>query len=114
MQKIGAHVFINIALPARERRKRHAKALAAASPLSTPGGISATTPEIAAGTGGMKVEVLEDEVLLFEADFDFLPRAGESIARDSGGFLTYYDVSAVSHSKEQLWCPCAQLAEPPL
>jgi hypothetical protein len=48
----------------------------------------------------MKVAVFEDEVLLFEADFDFLPRAGESIAKDSGGFFTYYDVSEVWHRQE--------------
>jgi hypothetical protein len=48
----------------------------------------------------MLVEVFEDEVLLFEADFHFIPRVGEGISRDSGGYFTYYDVKEVWHRQE--------------
>lgn len=48
----------------------------------------------------MLVEVLEDDALLFEADFHFLPRAGETISRDTAGFFTYYDVKEVWHRQD--------------
>ncbi|WP_423141693.1 hypothetical protein ACOYW6_12820 [Parablastomonas sp. CN1-191] len=48
----------------------------------------------------MLVEVLDGEVLLFEADFHFLPRVGETISKDSGGYFTYYDVEEVWHRQE--------------
>ena len=41
------------------------------------------------------VEVIEGEDAtqpLFVAEFDFLPRAGEHLARDMEGFFQYYNI----------------------
>lgn len=48
----------------------------------------------------MSVEVFEGENLLFVATFDFLPRIGETLSKDRGGYFTYYEVAEVWHREE--------------
>jgi hypothetical protein len=45
------------------------------------------------------VEVYEKDEMkpLFEGDFTFLPRVGETISKDVGGYFDYYDVIQVWH-----------------
>ncbi|BBC73417.1 conserved hypothetical protein [Altererythrobacter sp. B11] len=50
------------------------------------------------------VEVFEGEdleKLLFVAEFDFLPRVGEHLARDTQGYFDYYDVLEVWHRQDR-------------
>jgi hypothetical protein len=53
-----------------------------------------------------KVEVFEMdekrdfEKLLFKGEFAFLPRIGETISKDVGGYFSYYDVVAIWHVEE--------------
>ncbi|EZP84418.1 hypothetical protein QUC32_14035 [Novosphingobium resinovorum] len=42
----------------------------------------------------------EGDQLLFTGGFDFLPRVGESIARDADGYFHYYEVIDVWHREE--------------
>lgn len=49
------------------------------------------------------VEVLEGEgleTLLFVAEFDFLPRVGEHLARDTDGYFQYYHVVKIWHRQD--------------
>ena len=49
------------------------------------------------------VEVFEREDAtqpLFVAEFDFLPRVGEHLARDAGGFFQYYNIVEVWHRED--------------
>lgn len=49
-----------------------------------------------------KVEVYEKDEMkpLFEGGFTFLPRIGETISKDMGGFFHYYKVVEVWHREE--------------
>lgn len=49
-----------------------------------------------------KVEVFEkDEIVpTFEGEFAFLPRIGEYISKDIGGYFGYYHVVEVWHREE--------------
>jgi len=49
-----------------------------------------------------KVEVYGKDELnpLFEGDFTFLPRIGEYISKDMGGYFEYYHVVQVWHREE--------------
>ncbi len=53
-----------------------------------------------------KVEIYEeiyekDEVKpLFEGDFTFLPRIGETISKEMGGYFSYYKVVQIWHREE--------------
>jgi len=49
-----------------------------------------------------KVEVYEKDEMnhLFEGDFMFLPRLGEYISKDVGGYFEYYHVVEVWHREE--------------
>ncbi|BBD02862.1 MULTISPECIES: hypothetical protein [Sphingobium] len=49
------------------------------------------------------VEVLEGEdleKLLFVAEFDFLPRVGEHLARDIDGYFRYYHIVKIWHRQD--------------
>jgi len=49
------------------------------------------------------VDVLEGEdleKLLFVADFDFLPRVGEHLARDTGDYFEYYNIVKIWHRQD--------------
>ena len=48
------------------------------------------------------VEVFgKDEMMpLFQGDFPFLPRRGEYISKDAGGYFSYYNVVEVWHREE--------------
>lgn len=48
------------------------------------------------------IEVYENDEMqpLFEGDFAFMPRPGETISKDMGGYFNYYDVVAVWHREE--------------
>jgi hypothetical protein len=49
------------------------------------------------------VEVFEDEdleKLLFVAEFDFLPRVGEHLARDTEGYFEYYNIVKIWHRQD--------------
>jgi hypothetical protein len=51
----------------------------------------------------VKVEIYPDEHadnLLLEADFDFLPRIGEQLSLDAGGYFDYYVVETVWYRQE--------------
>ncbi|PCG13895.1 MULTISPECIES: hypothetical protein [Sphingomonas] len=48
------------------------------------------------------VEVIEDEDAtqpLFVAEFDFLPRVGEHLARDTEGYFQYYNIIKIWHRR---------------
>jgi hypothetical protein len=49
-----------------------------------------------------KVEVFgEDEMKpLFVGEFTFLPRLGETISKDAGGYFEYYNVTEIWHREE--------------
>ena len=49
-----------------------------------------------------KVEVYgKDEMRpLFEGDFAFLPRPGETVSKDMGGYFDYYTVVEIWHREE--------------
>lgn len=38
---------------------------------------------------------------IFSGEFDFLPRPGEHIAKESGGFFSYYDVIEIWHRETE-------------
>ena len=48
------------------------------------------------------VEVFENDEMraLFEGDFQFLPRIGEYISKDTNGYFSYYKVVEVWHREE--------------
>ena len=48
------------------------------------------------------VEVFEKDEMtpLFVGDFSFLPRLGEYISKDMGGYFSYYNVVEVWHREE--------------
>lgn len=48
------------------------------------------------------VEVFEndDNKPLFEGEFAFLPRIGETISKDVGGYFSYYDVVEIWHRED--------------
>jgi hypothetical protein len=48
------------------------------------------------------VEVYEKDEMkpLFEGDFTFMPRLGETISKDMGGYFNYYNVVEVWHREE--------------
>jgi len=48
------------------------------------------------------VQVFGDDEMkpLFEGDFAFLPRTGEYISKDAGGYFEYYNVVEVWHREE--------------
>ena len=49
------------------------------------------------------VEVIEGEDAtqpLFVAEFDFLPRVGEHLARDTEGFFQYYNIIKIWHRQD--------------
>lgn len=51
----------------------------------------------------MKVEIFHGEHgddLLLEADFDFVPRIGEHLSLDAGGYFAYYHVESVWYRQE--------------
>lgn len=51
----------------------------------------------------MRVEVYEDgdiETKLFVAEFDSVPRVGETVSKDAGGYFQYYDVVDVWYREE--------------
>ena len=51
----------------------------------------------------MKVEIFtgdRGDDLLLEADFDFLPRIGEYLSLDAGGYFAYYHVNSIWHRQE--------------
>lgn len=45
-------------------------------------------------------EKRDDVKLLFEGDFTFLPRVGETISKLNKGMFSYYDVVEVWHRQE--------------
>lgn len=52
----------------------------------------------------MQIEVFDEaetEKLLFTSDFDFLPRIGETISKDAGGYFVYYTVKEVWHAETE-------------
>lgn len=48
------------------------------------------------------VEVYEKDEMkpLFEGDFSFLPRIGETISKEMGGYFNYYKVVEIWHREE--------------
>lgn len=42
----------------------------------------------------------EDDPPLFAGDFEFVPRVGETISRDAGGYFKYYEVLEVWHRQD--------------
>lgn len=49
------------------------------------------------------VEVIEGEdstEALFVAEFDFLPRVGEHLARDTDGYFQYYNIVKIWHRQD--------------
>ena len=44
----------------------------------------------------------EPETLLFKAEFDFLPRVGEHLARDASGYFQYYDIVEIWHRQDTI------------
>jgi hypothetical protein len=49
------------------------------------------------------IEVYEGEhadSLLFEAEFDFLPRIGEYLARDAGDYFKHYKIVEIWHRQD--------------
>ena len=49
------------------------------------------------------VEVIEGEDstgALFVAEFDFLPRVGEHLARDTDGYFQYYNIVKIWHRQD--------------
>ena len=49
------------------------------------------------------VEVIEGEDAaqpLFVAEFDFLPRVGEHLARDADGYFHYYNIIKIWHRQD--------------
>ena len=51
------------------------------------------------------VEVFEGEdaeTLLFTAEFDFLPRVGEYLARDTEDYFKYYNIVEIWHRQDTL------------
>lgn len=42
----------------------------------------------------------EENKPLFSAELDFLPRSGEYISREMGGYFSYYNVVEVWHHQE--------------
>ena len=42
----------------------------------------------------------ENEAPLFAGDFDFLPRRGETVSQDAGGYFKYYEVLEVWHRQD--------------
>ena len=49
------------------------------------------------------VEVIEGEDAtqpLFVAEFDFLPRVGEHLARDTDGYFQYYNIIKIWHRQD--------------
>jgi hypothetical protein len=48
------------------------------------------------------VEVYRQDAMkpLFEGDFAFLPRHGETISKETGGYFEYYKVVEVWHREE--------------
>ena len=61
-----------------------------------------------------KVEVFgEDEgAPLFIGEFDFLPRVGDTISKDMGGYFGYYTVIEVWHRERAdsgVFRPCIQV-----
>ncbi len=50
-----------------------------------------------------KVEVFVDEDALeplFAGEFSFLPRVGDYVSKDAGGYYSYYNVVEVWHREE--------------
>ncbi|WP_232493501.1 hypothetical protein [Novosphingobium kaempferiae] len=41
-----------------------------------------------------------DDAPLFVASFDFLPRVGENISKDVGGYFAYYEVVEIWHRED--------------
>jgi hypothetical protein len=54
-------------------------------------------PALIGGAKRMQVEVFEADEILFVAEFDFLPRVGEYVAREAEGYFQHYDVLEVWH-----------------
>jgi hypothetical protein len=51
-----------------------------------------------------KVEVYDDKneiAPLFTGEFPFLPRLGEYISKDAGGYFKYYVIKEVWHREEE-------------
>jgi hypothetical protein len=49
----------------------------------------------------VEVYTAEDEIKpLFEAEFAFLPRVGELVSKDAGGYFDYYKVVVVWHRQD--------------
>jgi len=51
----------------------------------------------------VQVEVFDDgeiESELFHGEFDAIPRVGETITRDAGGFFRYFEVLAVWYRED--------------
>ena len=42
----------------------------------------------------------DPETLLFAAEFDFLPRVGEHLARTASGHFQYYDIVEIWHRQD--------------
>ena len=58
-------------------------------------------------------EGTESEQPLFTAEFDFLPRVGEHIAREAGGYFQYYNIVELWHredSERGKYCACLRVA----
>ncbi|GGN44136.1 hypothetical protein GCM10011349_08950 [Novosphingobium indicum] len=49
-----------------------------------------------------KVEVYEKDEMkpLFEGEFTFLPRVGETVSKEMGGYFNYYSVVEIWHREE--------------
>ena len=61
-----------------------------------------------------QVEVYgKDELkVLFEGDFAFMPRMGETISKDVGGYFGYYTVVEIWHREESAtgtFCSCVRV-----
>ncbi|MDT9601098.1 hypothetical protein, partial [Sphingosinicella rhizophila] len=74
------------------------------STQSTHCGHSSEAPDVAPGEIAMPlVDVFEDENAdrpLFVGEFSFLPRAGEYIATEAGGYFRHYNVVEVWYRQE--------------
>ncbi|CCA91805.1 MULTISPECIES: hypothetical protein [unclassified Novosphingobium] len=49
-----------------------------------------------------KVEVYEKDEMkpFFEGEFTFLPRVGETVSKEMGGYFNYYSVVEIWHREE--------------
>lgn len=56
----------------------------------------------------VEVYLGEADAPLFVSRFDFLPRLGETVSKDAGGYFTYYEVIEVWHREAKLghYCAC--------